>query len=148
MRDVSGTVHTVPFSEVTSVKNLSKDFSYAIARIAISYREDIDRVVEILRGVSDQLAQDETLKSSILNPFEYMGVDALDESSVVLLVRIRTLPGKQLAVSRTFNRLVKIAFDEHRIVSRDPSPVAIQNTPGSLDDSAAASDATPRRRLA
>src|SRR6202011_3465515 len=43
MRDVSGTVHTVPFSEVTSVKNLSKDFSYAIARIAISYREDIDR---------------------------------------------------------------------------------------------------------
>ena len=148
MRDVSGTVHTVPFSEVTSVKNLSKDFSYAIARIAISYREDIDRVVEILRGVSNQLAQDETLKSSILNPFEYMGVDALDESSVMLLVRIRTLPGKQLAVSRTFNRLVKIAFDEHRIVSRDPSPVAIQNTPGSLDDSAAASDATPRRRLA
>ena len=148
MRDVSGTVHTVPFSEVTSVKNLSKDFSYAIARIAISYREDIDRVVEILRGVSNQLSQDETLKSSILNPFEYMGVDALDESSVVLLVRIRTLPGKQLAVSRTFNRLVKIAFDEHRIVSRDPSPVAIQNTPGSLDDSAAASDATPRRRLA
>jgi small conductance mechanosensitive channel len=148
MRDVSGTVHTVPFSEVTSVKNLSKDFSYAIARIAISYREDIDRVVEILRGVSNQLAQDETLKSSILNPFEYMGVDALDESSVVLLVRIRTLPGKQLAVSRTFNRLVKIAFDEHRIVSRDPSPVAIQNTPGSLYDSAAASDATPRRRLA
>jgi len=148
MRDVSGTVHTVPFSEVTSVKNLSKDFSYAIARIAISYREDIDRVVEILRGVSNQLAQDETLQSSILIPFEYMGVDALDESSVVLLVRIRTLPGKQLAVSRAFNRLVKIAFDEHRIVSRDPSPVAIQNTPASLDDSAAASDATPRRRLA
>ena len=148
MRDVSGTVHTVPFSEVTSVKNLSKDFSYAIARIAISYREDIDRVVEILRGVSNQLAQDETLKSSILNPFEYMGVDALDESSVMLLVRIRTLPGKQLAVSRTFNRLVKIAFDEYRIVSRDPSPVAIQNTLGSLVDSAAASDATPRRRLA
>src|SRR5207302_11062809 len=33
LRDLSGTVHTVPFSEVTSVKNLSKDFSYAIARI-------------------------------------------------------------------------------------------------------------------
>src|SRR5260370_2997225 len=57
MRDVSGTVHTVPFSEVTSVKNLSKDFSYAIARIAISYREDIDRVVEIFRGASTQRAQ-------------------------------------------------------------------------------------------
>jgi len=63
LRDLSGTVHTVPFSEVTSVKNLSKDFSYAIARITISYREDIDRVVEILRAVGDQLAQDETVQS-------------------------------------------------------------------------------------
>jgi moderate conductance mechanosensitive channel len=73
MRDVSGTVHTVPFSEVTSVKNLSKDFSYAVARITISYREDIDRVVEILRGVGDQLAQDEAVQPFIMNPFEYMG---------------------------------------------------------------------------
>jgi len=148
MRDLSGTVHTVPFSEVTSVKNLSKDFSYAITRITISYREDIDRVVEILRGIGDQLAQDETLQPVILNPFEYMGVDALDESSVVLVVRIRTLPGKQFAVGRAFNRLVKIAFDEHGIVSRDPSPIVMLNAPASLDESATLSDPPPRRRLA
>jgi moderate conductance mechanosensitive channel len=148
MRDLSGTVHTVPFSEVTSVKNLSKEFSYAIARIAISYREDIDRVVEILRGVGDQLAQDEAVRPFILDPFEYMGVDALDESSVVLVVRIRTLPGKQLTVGRAFNRLVKIAFDEHGIVSRDPAPIVMLNAPAALDDSAALSDTTPRRRLA
>jgi small-conductance mechanosensitive channel len=148
MRDLSGTVHTVPFSEVTSVKNLSKDFSYAVARITISYREDIDRVLEILRGVGDQLAQDETLQPYILDPLEYMGVDALDESSVVLVVRIRTLPGKQFAVGRAFNRLVKIAFDEHGIASRDPTPIVMLNDPAALDERAALSDATPRRRLA
>jgi moderate conductance mechanosensitive channel len=148
MRDLSGTVHTVPFSEVTSVKNLSKDFSYAVARITISYREDIDRVLEILRGVGDQLAQDETLQPFILDPLEYMGVDALDESSVVLVVRIRTLPGKQFAVGRAFNRLVKIAFDEHGIASRDPTPIVMLNDPAALDESAALSNATPRRRLA
>jgi moderate conductance mechanosensitive channel len=148
MRDLSGTVHTVPFSEVTSVKNLSKDFSYAVARITISYREDIDRVLEILRGVGDQLAQDETLQPFILDPLEYMGVDALDESSVVLVVRIRTLPGKQFAVGRAFNRLVKIAFDEHGIASRDPTPIVMLNDPAALDERAALSDATPRRRLA
>jgi small-conductance mechanosensitive channel len=148
MRDLSGTVHTVPFSEVTSVKNLSKDFSYAVARITISYREDIDRVLEILRGVGDQLAQDETLQPYILDPLEYMGVDALDESSVVLVVRIRTLPGKQFAVGRAFNRLVKIAFDEHGIASRDPTPIVMLNDPVAHDERAALSDATPRRRLA
>jgi small conductance mechanosensitive channel len=148
MRDLSGTVHTVPFSEVTSVKNLSKDFSYATARIAISYREDIDRVVEILRGVGDQLAQDEAFQPFILDPLEYMGVDALDDSSIVLVVRVRTLPGKQFAVGRAFNRLVKMAFDEHGIVSRDPTPIVMLNDRAAPDDSAALSDAAPRRRLA
>jgi small conductance mechanosensitive channel len=148
MRDLSGTVHTVPFSEVTSVKNLSKDFSYAVARVAISYREDIDRVLEILRGVGDQLAEDETLQPFILDPFEYMGVDALDESSVVLVVRVRTLPGKQFAVARAFNRLIKIAFDEHGIASRDPTPIVMLKDPAAPGDSTVLSEPTPQRRLA
>jgi small conductance mechanosensitive channel len=148
MRDLSGTVHTVPFSEVTSVKNLSKDFSYATARITISYREDIDRVVDILRGIGDQLSQDEALQSFILDPLEYMGVDALDESAIALMVRVRTLPGKQWAVGRAFNRLVKIAFDEHGVVSRDPTPIVMLNDPAAPNESAALSNATPRRRLA
>ena len=148
MRDLSGTVHTVPFSEVTSVKNLSKDFSYAVARVTISYREDIDRIVEILQAVGDQLAQDEAVKASILNPLEYMGVDALDDTSVVLVVRIRTVPGKQLMVGRAFNRLVKIAFDEHGVTSRDPTPVVMLHAPTAPVEPAAVSDTTPRRRLA
>ena len=147
MRDLSGTVHTVPFSEVTSVKNLSKDFSCAVARITISYSEDIDRVVEILRQSADELASDEVLQPFIVNPFEYMGVDALDEFSVALVVRIRTIPGKQLAVGRAFNRLVKIAFNKHCIASRDPTPIAMVKMPTTLDDGAL-SAAAPQRRLA
>jgi small-conductance mechanosensitive channel len=148
MRDQSGIVHIVPFSEVTSVKNLTKDFSFAVARIGISYSEDIDRVVEILRQVGDELMQDETLQSFILNPFEYMGVDALADSSVVLLVRIRTVPGKHLLVGRAYNRLVKIAFDKHHVVSRDPTPITMVETPGAREDSSRLSDPTVQRRRA
>jgi len=49
LRDQAGTVHSIPFGEVTTVKNLTRDFAYAVARITISYKEDVDRVVEILR---------------------------------------------------------------------------------------------------
>jgi small-conductance mechanosensitive channel len=125
LRDQAGVVHTVPFSEVNSIKNLTKDFAYAVARIGISYAEDIDRVVEILRGVSEELMADETVAPFILDPFNYQGVDSLDEFSLVLLVRIQTLPGKHLVVGRAFNRLVKMAFDKHGIVGRDPSPMVI-----------------------
>ena len=131
LRDQAGTVHTIPFSEVASVKNLTRDFAHVVARITISYREDIDCVVEILRGVGDELMADEKLRPLILDPFDYLGVDALDEFWVVLLLRIRTLPLQQWVVGRAYNRLVKIAFDKHGIASRDPNPVAIA-TPAAI----------------
>jgi small-conductance mechanosensitive channel len=138
LRDQAGVVHTVPFSEVTSIKNLTKDFAYAVARIGISYGEDIDRVVEILRGASEELMTDEDVAPFILEPFNYQGVDSLDDYAVVLLVRIRTLPGKHLVVGRAFNRLVKIAFEKHGIVARDPTPMiitgALQNQPDGASD--------------
>ncbi len=143
LRDLSGVVHTLPFSEVTTVKNLTKDFAHVVARITISYREDIDRVVEILRGVSEELMSDEELQPLILEPFDYLGVDSLEQLWVVLLVRIRTLPMQQWKVGRAFNRLVKIAFEKHGIAMRDPSPVAIAGPAATLDHLAQPSE---RRR--
>jgi moderate conductance mechanosensitive channel len=125
LRDLSGIVHTVPFSEVTSVKNLTKDFSCVVARVAIAYRENIDEVVEILRGVCDELAEDAELAPFILDRFDYLGVDSLNELSLVLMFRVRTLPAKQWAVGRALNRRIKMAFDARGIAIRDPSPVKI-----------------------
>ncbi len=143
LRDLAGTVHTIPYSEVTTVKNMTRDFAYVTARVTIAYGEDIDRVVEILREASATVAADESLRDLILDPFEYLGVDALNEFSVVLLVRIRTLPAKQYTVGRAFNRAVKIAFDKHGVAMRDPSPVAIIGAPAQPAD-APPQPATPR----
>jgi moderate conductance mechanosensitive channel len=125
LRDQAGTVHTVPFSDITAVKNLTKDFSYAVAKIGIAHGEDIDRVAEILRGACDELMTDEQIAPFILDPCDYQGVDSLDEFAVVLLLRVRTLPGKQFAVGRALRRLISIALDKHGIAGRDPSPMVI-----------------------
>ena len=147
LRDQAGAVYTVPFSEVTTVKNLTRDFAYVVARITVSYKESIDRVVNILRVICNGLAEDEALGPYILDPFDYQGVDALDASAVVLLVRIRTVAGKQWAVGRAFNRLVKIAFDEKGISPRDPTPMVILETPA-LEETIAANEAARLRQRA
>jgi small conductance mechanosensitive channel len=141
LRDQAGAVHAIPFSEVTTVKNMTRDFAYAVARVTISYSEDIDRVVEILREVSDQLMEDEALRPLILDPFDYQGVDALDASSVVLLVRIRTIASKQWVVGRAFNRLVKVAFEKHGIASRDPTQIVVGGVATLPDRGGEAADA-------
>jgi small conductance mechanosensitive channel len=142
LRDQAGVVHTVPFSEVTSIKNLTKDFAYAVARIGIAYAEDIDRVVDILRTASEELMEDETVAPFVLDPFNYQGVDSLDDFAVVLLVRIRTMPGKHMAVGRAFNRLVKMAFEKHGIAGRDPSPMILNGPALSPPDIASGGNET------
>jgi hypothetical protein len=44
-------------------------------------------------------------------------------------MRIRTVPGKHMLVGRAFNRLVKIAFDEHRVAGRDPATAVVISGP-------------------
>jgi moderate conductance mechanosensitive channel len=149
LRDQAGAVHTVPFSEVTSVKNLTRDFAYVVSRISIPYGQDVDRVVEILHQVSEELMADETLRPLILDPFDYQGVDTLDavSGSLVLLVRIRTIAGKQWVVGRAFNRLVNIAFDKNGIHPPEPAPTTIV-VPAGFGDRAPTEDATLQRRSA
>jgi small-conductance mechanosensitive channel len=125
LRDQAGAVYTVPFSEVTTVKNMTKDYAYAVARITVAYGEDVDRVTEVLRQVCDDLNADEELHPWILDPFDYQGIDSLDEFSVALILRVRTVAGKQFIVGRSLNRLIKIAFEKHGIAMRDPAPVVL-----------------------
>jgi small-conductance mechanosensitive channel len=75
-------------------------------------------------------------------------VDALDTSSVVLLVRIRTIAAKQAVVGRAFNRLVKMAFDEHGISSRDPTPMVILETAAALEETVPGNEAARLRQRA
>jgi len=126
--DQVGAVVTVPFSDVATIKNMTKDYAYAVVRITVAYHEDVDRVAEILRGVCEELITDEELRPWILDPFDYQGIDSLDEFSVVLVLRVRTVAGKQFIVGRSLKRLIKMAFEHHGIAMRDPAPVFLASS--------------------
>ncbi len=115
LRDVAGTVHTVPFSEVSTVRNMSKDFSYALIDAGVGYREDVDEVIAVLEEIGEAARADPAMGPEIIEPLEVMGVNELADSAVVVRVRLKTRPGKQYMVRRGFNRLMKQAFDEHGI---------------------------------
>ena len=51
----------------------------------------------------------------ILEPIEIVGVDKFADNAVVIKARIKTLPIKQWAVGREFNRRMKMAFDKKGI---------------------------------
>ena len=112
LRDLSGTVHTIPFSAITTISNLTKDFSYYVFDIGVAYREDLDEVMEVLRQIGTDLRSDPEFAPLILAPLEVLGVDQFADSAVIIKARIKTLPIQQWSVGREFNRRMKRRFDE------------------------------------
>ena len=112
LRDLAGTVHTIPFSAIERVSNLTRDYSYHVFDLGIAYRKDVDEVVDLLMQIGEQLRGDPAVGPLILEPVEVFGLDAFGDSAIMIKGRIKTLPIKQWQVGRAFNRLVKRRFDE------------------------------------
>jgi len=112
LRDLAGTVHTIPYSEVSIVQNMTKLFSYALLDVGVAYRENTDEVCAELASVGEALQDDESFGSAILEPLEILGVDALGDSAVVIKIRLKTRPGEQWRIARELNRRIKLRFDE------------------------------------
>lgn len=112
LRDQSGTVLIVPFSEVSTVKNMTKDFAFALFSIGVAYREDVDYVMEVVIQLSEELRQQEDFAWRITDKMEMLGLDSFGDSAVVIKCRIKTRPIQQWTVMREFNRRMKRRFDE------------------------------------
>ena len=140
LRDETGTVHVIPFSEVGATQNLTKGFSFYVLKVAVSYREDTDQVVQVLRELAEAMEKDEIFGPRIMPPFEVMGVDTFGDLVVIIKARIKTLPIQQWSVGREFNRRMKKRFDQ----LWDRVPVPSQTLYFGADKQG---NATPRPRL-
>lgn len=112
LRDLSGNVHTIPFSSVDTITNMTRDYSYYLLDIGVAYREDTDAVAEICREIVGEMRADPEFGPFILEPLEVLGVDQFTDSAVIIKARIKTTPIKQWLVGREFNRRMKKRFDE------------------------------------
>lgn len=115
LRGGDGTVQTIPLGGVTIVENMTKDFSFAVIDCAVAYKEDVDKVVAILKSIGSELQQDPNFVADILAPIEIIGLDKFQEFSVLIKARIKTYPIKQWGVMREFNRRLKARFEQEGI---------------------------------
>ena len=112
LRDIDGIVHTIPFSEIKSIKNYSREFGYAIFRIAIPHSMNIDQAIALVRDVGQKMRSDPLQRRNIWSPLELQGVESFESGSAVLRARFKTAPIKQWEVSRAFNLALKRQLDE------------------------------------
>lgn len=111
LRGLDGAVHIFPNGTIQTLTNLSREYSFYVADIGVAYKEDVDRVIEVIRQVGEELRQDPEFGPLILEPIQVLGLEQFAESSVVIRSRLKTKPGQQWLVGREFNRRLKKRFE-------------------------------------
>jgi small conductance mechanosensitive channel len=115
LRDVHGVVHIVPNGEIKRVSNLTRTWARAVLDVGVGYREDADRVMEVLREVGRELQEDPEWKHFLVEEVSVPGIESFGESSVNIRVMAKTVPLKQWDVARELRRRIKRRFDEEGI---------------------------------
>lgn len=115
LRDVNGVVHIIPNGTVETLSNLTKSWSRALLEIGVAYKEDVDRVMEVMLDEAIKLSQDPDWEELIMEEPTVPGVERFDDSAVTIRVMFKTLPLKQWDVARQYRRRIKNRFDAEAI---------------------------------
>jgi len=115
LRDFSGVVHVFPNGTITTLSNMTMEWSGFVLDMGVAYKEDTDRVADVMRQVGEDLRQDPAFHDKFVEPIEIVGVDNFADSAVVVRIRIKTQPLEQWNVGREYRRRLKKAFDAQEI---------------------------------
>ena len=112
IRDLSGDLITISHSSVTSVVNMSRDWSRVDYRVPVDPAADIPRALALVRAVLESLATDHTWRDAVLEPVEWLGIDELSKDWVIVRASVRTAPLRQFELRREINARVERAFHD------------------------------------
>lgn len=116
LRDSNGNIHYIRNGLIDIITNYSRDYSYALLDMGVSYDSDPDKVMSVMKDIFDnELKPQPEMAEKILSDIELIGLDRFEDSSIVVRVRIKTLPKQQWAVQREFNKLILRRFKEENI---------------------------------
>lgn len=104
IREWTGHLHTIPNGEIGKVKNYERGPILAVVNVGISYDTNIDQAVDVLKRILEKIYHEQ---NNILEMPSVLGVDALAESSVDLLVTAKCTSGTQWAVQRELRKRIK-----------------------------------------
>lgn len=115
LRHHRGPVFTIPFGELGTVQNMSRDFVVDKLMINVTYDSDIENARKLLKQIGQQLAEDPDLAPTIIEPLKMQRIGDFGEYGIQLIVKVTTKPGEQFALRRKAYPLIKKAFEENGI---------------------------------
>jgi small conductance mechanosensitive channel len=112
LRDLQGKLHFIPNGEIKSVMNRSYDWAQIVFNIRVSYKENVDRVMDEMLSVAREVCAEPEFKDSIIDEPVMLGVDEFADFGIIIKFILKTAPDDLFRIKREILRRIKNRFDE------------------------------------
>ncbi len=151
LRHHNGPLHTVPFGEIQTLTNWSRDYAIMKFEIRVPFETDVDLVRRIIKKVGQAMLEDEELGPLFLDPLKSQGVNRMDDSSFIIRCKFTSKPGNQFYMRREAYARIQAAFEERgikfapkRVIVETVSPDVPPQVAAAAAGAAAETEQTPQ----
>jgi moderate conductance mechanosensitive channel len=110
LRHPRGMVYTVPFGNLKSITNFSRDYTITKLEIRVGFDTDLEKVRKIIKKINKTLRKDAEINRVMLDDLKSMGIKEFDDSAMIVRVKFRTLPGEQFVLKKEVYRMIREEF--------------------------------------
>ena len=115
LRHPRGMLITIPFGDLGSVTNYSRDYVIMKLDIRVRYETDVDKVRKIVKKINEALQKDDEIGPGLLGKIKSQGVREMGDSAMIMRVKFKCIPGKQFSLRREVYRRLQESFRENGI---------------------------------
>ena len=115
IRTFNGDVHYLRNGQIDTVINQTKDFSYPLFNLGVSYKTNVAHVVRVLKELGRELKEMPEYSKFVLDDIEVFGLNEFQDSSISIQFRIKTTPQEQWMIKRKLNEMIKERFEKEGI---------------------------------
>jgi len=115
LRNARGPIITIPFGDMKTVTNYSRDYQIMKLDIRVRYDTNIKKVKKIIKKIDKDIQENPELAAGLLDKIKSQGVKAMDDSAMIMRVKFKTVPGRQFIVRREVFQRIQEAFRKEGI---------------------------------
>ena len=141
LRHHRGPVHTVPYGEIKSITNYSRDWVIMKLRIGVKYGTDVDKVRKLIKKLGQEMQADPDYGPLLLEPPKSQGILEFGDYAIILRVKFKTKPREEFVIRRVLNERLKKLFEANGIEFAFPTVTVVSTPGGDADEQAVAAAA-------
>ena len=110
LRHHLGPLHTVPFGEIQSLTNYSRDWVMMKLPLRLTYDTDPEKVRKLIKKLGQSLLDDPEIGDTFLQPLKSQGVLEMQDSAMVFRVKFMAKPGDQWVIRKRVFQEIRDLF--------------------------------------